>query len=161
MDEFIWQLVPMGSNDGTSCLFNLCTHYTWKITLESKQNSPPRQGTNKYTNKSSTYFADGKNHSQKKTWERERERKRERERGVCVYVYLWRKVVCLFCLSKTLKSLKPCQPLVELFDTLESLWWVEGCTELVSSHFDLWWSYWILNKIFTKKINLNQNLKKL
>jgi hypothetical protein len=45
---------------------SICTHYTWKITLEAEQNSPPRQGKNKYTNKSSTYFADCKNHSQKK-----------------------------------------------------------------------------------------------
>jgi hypothetical protein len=53
---------------------------------------------------------------------RERDTHRERERGVCMFISIYEgRLVCLFCLSKTLKSLKPCRHLVELFDTLESL----------------------------------------
>jgi len=60
------------------------------------KNSPPREGKNKYTNKSSTYFADGKNHSQKKT--REREREREREECACSYLSMKEgSLFVLFC----------------------------------------------------------------
>ncbi len=138
---------PVGSNHGTSCLFNLYTTIQWKITLEAKQNSPPRQGKNKYTNKSSTYFADGKNHSQKKH-ERERHTQRERERSVHVHIYLWRKVSLFVLFVKN----------VEISQTMPTscgaLWYIgkplmsrDGCTKLVSSHFER----------MVKLLNIEQN----